>query len=423
MKKGIPVLFLSLCLLFSGVVVHAEEPESDKLFTAIGFNKVDDNYKLGLLGDNEKELEAGNNYILGITQQDNKKYVIEAGDKFASIKYYSSTDRGESATYSEDKFDTLNEALADSDVIPEDALFICDANPLEYTTLAEYKANASSMYLLVYEDDSLQNKISFTDLGNYVVPVEEVQAGNSTVNVELGNLIKVNGVVTGAEVNISWSLKENSVGIQDYISSFSILETTCSKVFDASAEGSGVVEFSGANGTYTYKVRTTLGYEYTGTIVVDGITNNIDSTYDETPAKVTVSTIPDVMYLGESFELTIQTDKESVITLNGRNSGEYKTTDKFEIDANGVYEYSVTTKSGVVTEGTIEVNCFKDKEEPTFSRDGVWSDTYKPVDDITIVKTGDSAIILPFVLMMLGSVILLGCCVSKGGKKNDEKSE
>ena len=73
MKKGIPVLFLSLCLLFSGVVVHAEEPESDKLFTAIGFDKVDDNYELGLLGDNERELEAGNNYILGITQQDNKK--------------------------------------------------------------------------------------------------------------------------------------------------------------------------------------------------------------------------------------------------------------------------------------------------------------------------------------------------------------
>lgn len=423
MKKSIPVLFLSLCLLFSGVVVHAEEPESNKLFTAIGFNKVDDNYELGILGDNEKELEAGNDYILGITQQDNKKYVVEAGNKFASIKYYSSTDKGESATYSESKFDTLNEALADSDIIPKDALFICDVNPLEYATLAEYKANASSMYLLVYEGDSLQNKISFTDLGNYVVPVEEVKAGNSTVNVELGNLIKVNGVVTGAEINISWSLKENSVGIKDYISSFSILDTTCSKVFSASAEGSDVIKFNGANGTYTYKVRTTLGYEYSGTIVVDGITNNIDSSYDETPAKVTVSDIPEVMYLGESFELTIQTDKASVITLNGRNSGEYKTTDKFEIDANGVYEYCVTTKSGVVTEGTIEVSCFKDKEEPTFSRDNVWSDNYKPIDDFTIVQTGDSTIILPFILIMIGSVVLIGCCISKGGQKNDEKSE
>lgn len=421
MKKSIPVLVLSLCLLLSGVVVHAEEPESDKLFTAIGFNKVDDNYELGILGDNEKELEAGNDYILGITQQDNKKYVVEAGNKFASIKYYSSTDKGESATYSENKFDTLNEALADSDIIPKDALFICDVNPLEYATLAEYKANASSMYLLVYEGDSLQNKISFTDLGNYVVPVEEVKAGNSTVNVELGNLINVNGVVTGAEINISWSLKENSVGIQDYISSFSILETTCSKVFSASAEGSDVIKFNGANGTYTYEVRTTLGYEYSGTIVVDGITNNIDSSYDETPAKVTVSDIPEVMYLGESFELTIQTDKASVITLNGRSSGEYKTTDKFEIDANGVYEYCVTTKSGVVTEGTIEVSCFKDKEEPTFSRDDVWNDDYKPIDNFAIAQTSDSTIILPFILIMIDSVVLIGC-ISKGGQK-DEKSE
>ena len=119
------------------------------------------------------------------------------------------------------------------------------------------------------------------------------------------------------------------------------------------------------------------------------------------------------MAIGQSFDLKIKSDKDAIITFNGRSSGKYEKNAKFSIMQNGFYTYSAVGKTGRETRGSIEVKCFK-KPSEIYSGDSYWTGNTigaKAVSTIKrLVQTGmyDMRMLVVAGILGVSGVVILG---------------
>lgn len=264
---------------------------------------------------------------------------------------------------------------------------------------------------LVSGDDVGSDSDSNSDNSNISNPKAD---GKVSVSVDKVT-VKDGGIGTQVnKVSFSWDLKnDNAVNfyVDGYFDSVPI----------SSSKGKSSLKVTLDNGTYEYYLNTESGKVYKGKIKIANKylfddadakhTKVVHSIKKEPAPKLTLSKIPKTKYLGESFDLTITSDRKATITFNGEDSGGYVKKSKFNITSNGEYAYSAINESGEETTGTIKVNCFKNY---SYDRNGFWTGNTiggRTVGEIKrLVQTGmyDTKMLVVAAFLGISGVATLG---------------
>lgn len=262
------------------------------------------------------------------------------------------------------------------------------------------------------DSNTSSNNSSNSDNSNISNPKAD---GKVSVSVDKVT-VKEGGIGTQVnKVSFSWDLKnDNAVNfyVDGYFDSVPI----------SSSKGKSSLKVTLDNGTYEYYFNTESGKVYKGKIKIANKylfddadakhTKVIHSIKKEPAPKLTLSKIPKKKYAGDSFDLTITSDRKAEITFNGETSDGYVKKSKFNITSNGEYPYSAINESGEETTGTIKVNCFKDYQ---YDRNGFWTgnsiNTDKKGNIIQkLVQTGmyDTKMLVVAAVLGISGVVTLG---------------
>ena len=225
----------------------------------------------------------------------------------------------------------------------------------------------------------------------------------------------------GAYLRINYKLYEDDV-INNIYALDEEGKVVDSTIFDTD-EPEGVVDkfLSIKNkGTYTLVLVTGNMNEATTKVEIDSSVFEEASApkkivKDETKPEVTFSNTKTPTEYGDTLTITMKTSVEAQMRFGAAAEGEYKKSNKFDITENGTYKYEAITRSGVVTEGTLKIDCFKPHED------------IKPDIEVTVANTSSR---LPKTGVVATGLIISGVgigagayLVKRGLKRKENKDE
>lgn len=370
-------------------------------------------------------------FALGYTVKDGCKYVVERDGKYYASEYYSEKNEeadGGVAQWCEFKksYGSKEDALKAAQEIPKDVAVYLDLNTLKVSKTKDL----SGVRLIIYDGSSEVASATLDKLDSLVgEPKDDSSSTDDTDNTdgneepEVDGKVKVtvknrkigNDLDVSNKLTVTWDLKN------DKASTFEIYGSDCYEYLSGKKSGSKTMSVDLANGTYNYELDTESGGVVTGSFKVANTFTDDDSdsssedliNSNEKAPKLKVTGIPKKLAIGQSFDLKIKSDKDAIITFNGRSSGKYEKNAKFSIMQNGFYTYSAVGKTGRETRGSIEVKCFK-KPSEIYSGDSYWTGNTigaKVVSTIKrLVQTGMYDIRMLVVAAVLGisGVVILG---------------
>lgn len=370
-------------------------------------------------------------FALGYTVKDGCKYVVERDGKYYASEYYSEKNEeaeGGVAQWCEFKksYGSKEDALKAAQEIPKDVAVYLDLNTLKVSKTKDL----SGVRLIIYDGSSEVASATLDKLDSLVgEPKDDSSSTDDTDNTdgneepEVDGKVKVtvknrkigNDLDVSNKLTVTWDLKN------DKASTFEIYGSDCYEYLSGKKSGSKTMSVDLANGTYNYELDTESGGVVTGSFKVANTFTDDDSdsssedliNSNEKAPKLKITGIPKKLAIGQSFDLKIKSDKDAIITFNGRSSGKYEKNAKFSIMQNGFYTYSAVGKTGRETRGSIEVKCFK-KPSEIYSGDSYWTGNTigaKAVSTIKrLVQTGMYDIRMLVVAGILGvsGVVTLG---------------
>ena len=370
-------------------------------------------------------------FALGYTVKDGCRYVVERDGKYYASEHYSEKNEeadGGVAQWCEFKksYGSKEDALKAAQEIPKDVAVYLDLDTLKVSKTKDL----SGVRLIIYDGSSEVASATLDKLDSLVgEPKDDSSSTDDTDNTDGNEEPKVDGKVkvtvknrkigndldVSNKLTVTWDLKN------DKASTFEIYGSDCYEYLSGKKSGSKTMSVDLANGTYNYELDTESGGVVTGSFKVANTFTDDDSdsssedliNSNEKAPKLKVTGIPKKLAIGQSFDLKIKSDKDAIITFNGRSSGKYEKNAKFSIMQNGFYTYSAVGKTGRETRGSIEVKCFK-KPSEIYSGDSYWTGNTigaKAVSTIKrLVQTGMYDIRMLVVAGILGvsGVVILG---------------
>lgn len=272
----------------------------------------------------------------------------------------------------------------------------------------------------------------------------EVKENNSTVSVSQEPIVDSTDAVNNVDLTFTFDIIDmydyaNDVNWESYFELNHIKDKTnyLQGIFVYDSDDNLVASYSeknsvktgtatlrlstGVNGTYKYKVVTTLPAfmpnttTIYGTIDVTAFKKGTDITKPDSEeevkqATVSFSGLPNEAYTGDSVVLKMNTDKKCILSFNGSPiaNNELATSGDVTVTENGIYSYTAVTEKGVVTEGNLEVTFFKEREDIAVS-DPLQSDLVSAKTDTTLSQTGlyqTWLIILAVILCSFGILLI-----------------
>lgn len=273
----------------------------------------------------------------------------------------------------------------------------------------------------------------------------EVKENNSTVSVSQEPIVDSTDAVNNVDLTFTFDIIDmydyaNDVNWESYFELSHIKDKTnyLQGIFVYDSDDNLVASYSeknsvktgtatlrlstGVNGTYKYKVVTTLPAfmpnttTIYGTIDVTAFKKGTDITKPDSEeevkqATVSFSGLPNEAYTGDSVVLKMNTDKKCILSFNGSPiaNNELATSGDVTVTENGIYSYTAVTEKGVVTEGNLEVTFFKEREDIAVS-DPLQSDLVSAKTDTTLSQTGlyqTWLIILAVILCSFGILLIV----------------
>lgn len=342
-------------------------------------------------------------FALGYTVKDGCKYVVERDGKYYASEYYSEKNEeadGGVAQWCEFKksYGSKEDALKAAQEIPKDVAMYLDLDTLKVSKTKDL----SGVKLIIYDGSSEAVSATLDKLDSFVgEPKDDSSSTDDTDNTdgneepEVDGKVKVtvknrkigNDLDVSNKLTVTWDLKN------DKASTFEIYGSDCYEYLSGKKSGSKTMSVDLANGTYNYELDTESGGVVTGSFKVANTFTDDDSdsssedliNSNEKAPKLKVTGIPKKLAIGQSFDLKIKSDKDAIITFNGRSSGKYEKNAKFSIMQNGFYTYSAVGKTGRETRGSIEVKCFK-KPSEVYSGDSYWTGNTIGAKAVSAVK-------------------------------------
>ena len=385
-------------------------------------------------------------FALGYTVKDGCKYVVERDGKYYASEYYSEKNEeaeGGVAQWCEFKksYGSKEDALKAAQEIPKDVAVYLDLDTLKVSKTKDL----SGVRLIIYDGSSEVATATLDKLDSLVgEPKDDSSSTDDTDNTdgneepEVDGKVKVtvknrkigNDLDVSNKLTVTWDLKN------DKASTFEIYGSDCYEYLSGKKSGSKTMSVDLANGTYNYELDTESGGVVTGSFKVANTFTDDDSdsssedliNSNEKAPKLKVTGIPKKLAIGQSFDLKIKSDKDAIITFNGRSSGKYEKNVKFSIMQNGFYTYSAVGKTGRETRGSIEVKCFK-KPSEVYSGDSYWTGNTigaKAVSTIKrLVQTGmyDMRMLVVAGILGVSGVVTLGYGFYKKRRKGGSNAK
>lgn len=424
-KKAIIALMLAVGISQTGITATYINPVKVYAETKTG-----DKYINGSTKITQDDLVMSS-FALGYTVKDGCRYVVERDGKYYASEHYSEKNEeadGGVAQWCEFKksYGSKEDALKAAQEIPKDVAVYLDLDTLKVSKTKDL----SGVRLIIYDGSSEVASATLDKLDSLVgEPKDDSSSTDDTDNTDGNEEPKVDGKVkvtvknrkigndldVSNKLTVTWDLKN------DKASTFEIYGSDCYEYLSGKKSGSKTMSVDLANGTYNYELDTESGGVVTGSFKVANTFTDDDSdsssedliNSNEKAPKLKVTGIPKKLAIGQSFDLKIKSDKDAIITFNGRSSGKYEKNAKFSIMQNGFYTYSAVGKTGRETRGSIEVKCFK-KPSEIYSGDSYWTGNTigaKAVSTIKrLVQTGMYDIRMLVVAGILGvsGVVILG---------------
>lgn len=324
---------------------------------------------------------------------------------------------------------SISNALDNSTPVVSDYLYI-DLNFPKSKDWATYKNDLNNCYILVFDSsDNPMYKIPYTKIGDYTAEFEsssektEEQLKNEglvDISVKVSDAINDSkGRIIGHKVKFAWDLKYTlGSGAQDIVTAIGVSGVSDYVLSDGSytsTKGECIFDVTGLNGNHEYTIYTAGGLKFTGKFKFKDIyvyEDDGSNDFDGTKPTVNISGIPSSAENGTTFDITMTSDVDAILTFNGRNNGGYGKSATFTISENGKYNYSAVSKFGVATEGYIEVNCFSAKKEYVEGdRDTRWTG-----DSETISSLAQTGIYHWYIFVIAGVLIIAGIFVLLNSK-------
>ena len=175
------------------------------------------------------------------------------------------------------------------------------------------------------------------------------------------------------------------------------------------------------NGKYSYLIETLLSglgridTDLTGDFEITEFeptaSDDIITDDDLRNATISFSGMPSEAYTNDSVTFKMNADKKCKMSFNGSTlaNDEYTTSADVTVTRNGTYSYTATNEQGVATNGTFEVNFFKDKVEDAIN-DPLQADLVSAKTDSSLSQTGlyqTWLIILAVILCSFGILLIV----------------
>lgn len=382
-NRALAVLLLSVTLAGSGVVGTYVNPS---YVCAVSSQNLYFDNDITEITDEDLTAE---DVSIGFTVKDNRKYIYEYNGRYYASEYVVQDADGEKVKfcYFTKSYATQEDALKNAQAVPKDAYTNMNLSELGLKSVSDI----SKIKFYIYKDSTLEKSVTLDKIDSVSGIVEDDSSdskdnnnnsdnssnqemnkkeGKVKVTVDTKKLDKDMGAINN-KVTVSWDIKN------DRAYEFDIEGTSYMVDIGSSAKGKKTITISLSNGTYKYALKTNSGQDFTGSFKIKnqyiknkGVSaKKMKKGYEPAP-KLTLSKIPKTKYLGDSFDLTITSDRKAMITFNGQASKGYVKKTKYSITSNGTYPYSAINESGEETTGTIKVNCFKNY---SYDRNGFWS--------------------------------------------------
>ena len=438
-KKAIIALMLALSMSQTGMTATYINP------VKVYAEAKGDKYINGSTKITQDDLVMSS-FALGYTVKDGCKYVVERDGKYYASEYYSEKNEeaeGGVAQWCEFKksYGSKEDALKAAQEIPKDVAVYLDLDTLKVSKTKDL----SGVRLIIYDGSSEVATATLDKLDSLVgEPKDDSSSTDDTDNTdgneepEVDGKVKVtvknrkigNDLDVSNKLTVTWDLKN------DKASTFEIYGSDCYEYLSGKKSGSKTMSVDLANGTYNYELDTESGGVVTGSFKVANTFTDDDSdsssedliNSNEKAPKLKVTGIPKKLAIGQSFDLKIKSDKDAIITFNGRSSGKYEKNVKFSIMQNGFYTYSAVGKTGRETRGSIEVKCFK-KPSEVYSGDSYWTGNTigaKAVSTIKrLVQTGmyDMRMLVVAGILGVSGVVTLGYGFYKKRRKGGSNAK
>lgn len=439
-KKAIIALMLAVGISQTGMTATYINPV--KVYAE---TKTDDKYINGSTKITQDDLVMSS-FALGYTVKDGCKYVVERDGKYYASEYYSEKNEeadGGVAQWCEFKksYGSKEDALKAAQEIPKDVALYLDLDTLKVSKTKDL----SGVRLIIYDGSSEVASATLDRLDSLVgEPKDDSSSTDDTDNTdgneepEVDGKVKVtvknrkigNDLDVSNKLTVTWDLKN------DKASTFEIYGSDCYEYLSGKKTGSKTMSVDLANGTYNYELDTESGGVVIGSFKVANTFTDDDSdsssedlvNSNEKAPKLKVTGIPKKLAIGQSFDLKIKSDKDAIITFNGRSSGKYEKNVKFSVMQNGFYTYSAVGKTGKETRGSIEVKCFK-KPSEIYSGDSYWTGNTigaKAVSTIKrLVQTGmyDMRMLVVAGILGVSGVVTLGYGFYKKRRKDGSNAK
>lgn len=415
-KKAIIALMLALSMSQAGVVSTCAIPT---YVSAEASNLYFDESDPELL----EEVLSEDMVSIGYAVKDGCKYIYEYNGKYYASEYVNVDEGVDKNRYEGGVFKKEYSSLEDAEKAAQEIkkglpvflnLKVLNLENVSQLSKVKFSIYRGSDKVKTVTLDRL-DLVSGTDVSSDNSNVSNPKAdGKVSVSVDKKNVKEEDIGTQVNKVSFSWDLKnDNAVNfyVDGYFDSVPI----------SSSKGKSSLKVTLDNGTYEYYLNTESGKVYKGKIKIANKylfddadakhTKVVHSIKKEPAPKLTLSKIPKKKYLGESFDLTITSDRKATITFNGEDSGGYVKKSKFNITSNGEYAYSAINESGEETTGTIKVNCFKNY---SYDRNGFWTGNTIGGRTVGVVKrlvqTGmyDMRMLVVAAVLGISGVVTLG---------------
>lgn len=377
-KKAIVALMLALSMSQAGVVGSCVTPTYVSAETNnIYFDESDPE----LL----EEVLSEDMVSIGYAIKDGCKYIYEYNGKYYASEYVNVDEGVDKNRYEGGVFKKEYSSLEDAEKAAQEikkglpvflnlkVLNLENVSQLSKVKLSIYRGSDKVKTVTLDRLDLVSGTDVSSDNSNISNPKAD---GKVSVSVDKKNVKEEDIGTQVNKVSFSWDLKnDNAVNfyVDGYFDSVPI----------SSSKGKSSLKVTLDNGTYEYYLNTESGKVYKGKIKIankyivknddtkSGKEDDDDIDENEPAPKLTLSKIPKTKYLGDSFTLTIKSDRKARIKFNGKLAeNKYVKKSEFNITRNGSYPYTATNRAGKETRGVLEVKCFKNY---SYDRNGFWS--------------------------------------------------
>lgn len=294
-------------------------------------------------------------------------------------------------------------------------LFTKDYTPKEYQSMLK------SAKILVYDsNDNKVGEFALLDYKNYIQFTD-----SSVLKVKLDSYTGDDEVKTGVDLTASWSLDKGEEPLEialsrDDIGLYQNYDISSKKVtdkvtmhFDLRYNGKYAITLLTNKSSYAKVLNFTKLSD--NTYVVDDtekrVVDDEDIKVDTSNIKITTSSLPKSLEEGQSFTLTVSTNVDTSIDMDGRVDSTYQKNHKFNITENGTYVINAYSEAGKSAKKKIKVNCFKpvtvESNAISVSRAGYWNGDVNNLNNgEKLAQTGMNnytILIVAIILLLIGS--------------------